>query len=480
MQRIFAGITITFAAILFLVGGTSVHAAELTPAQTAAIVGLLQSFGASASTISQVQVALGAAPTPAAPTTQTPSSQNNSCVTLSHTLRYGSTDRVSGKEVSKLQTFLGGSINGHFGPATKKLLQDWQLAHNIVSSSRVSGFGVVGPHTRLGMSCHASSTVVSPSTPPPPPSSSPSTVQPSVQGVISPTNANPSSGVPSHIVRPRRIGPLRAGTPPPVPVTPISTFTTTSTSTVPGAPDDEVPPTTPTPVSTPTPTPAPAPVPVPTPIPVPTPTPTPVITPTPVPTPTPTPTPTPVTSGTPTCQLSLDKTFYTVGDPIVLTWRSSNTAYAQFAQNQSLMSMPGGSQLPNGSATLQALGPGTASPSLTVRGTSVLQGSATCGITFSIRAVQTASPSGSINPISLTAVTASQGISGTAQNTASVVLTISSGTSQVFQSATLPVTNGQWSVVVPANTFSKGTFAVVLKTPGGVNLASGNLTISGQ
>lgn len=421
MHKVIARTLFISAALLFSISGTSAYAAGLTPSQSAAILSLLQSFGASDSVVSQVQVALSGAPS-ASPTTPAQSSQNGSCVTLTHTLSYGSVDRLTNGDVSKLQAFLEGTVTGYFGPITKKLVQNWQLSRGVVSSPSTIGFGVVGVHTRAALACSATSTGTAVSTP------------------TQTTATNASTGSSSSNLRPARVVPLKyyTLTPNPVP-TPASVAIPSLT------PDGEA-----------------APFQV-----------------TPTPTPVPAPTPTPVTSGTPLCQLTLDKTSYTVGDPIVLSWTSTNAVSGQFAQNQSLITLPSGTQGANGSVRLSANGVGTASPALTVRGSSTLQGTATCGISFSIRAAQAPVMSGTIYPITLTTVTDSQVVSGTAQNTSSVSLAIYSTATQVFQSSALTVSNGYWSVVVPANTFGNGSYTVVLSSSG-TTLASGSLTISSQ
>ncbi len=134
------------------------HAAALTEAQISAILGLLTSFGADAATIANVNASLrgqaapnasggGSAGDSATPGASTGSS-GSACVTLTANLYQGS----SGPEVSKLQTFLGGSVTGYFGPATLGLVQSWQASHGVASAG-VTGYGSVGPKTRAAMAC---------------------------------------------------------------------------------------------------------------------------------------------------------------------------------------------------------------------------------------------------------------------------------------------------------------------------------------
>jgi peptidoglycan hydrolase-like protein with peptidoglycan-binding domain len=87
------------------------------------------------------------------PATQVASSME--CVTLEKNLQVNATDTTTGGEVSKLQKFLGGRITGFYGPATQKLVQDWQANHAVVSagSPSVTGYGSVGPKTRQALMC---------------------------------------------------------------------------------------------------------------------------------------------------------------------------------------------------------------------------------------------------------------------------------------------------------------------------------------
>jgi len=125
------------------------EASGLTSAQVQAILGLLQSFGADASVISNVTAALNGTGGTSAPAPST----SASCVTLSHTLTQGSTDTSTGGEVMKLQNFLGvAGANGYFGPGTLKAVQNWQAAHSVASPG-VTGYGIVGPKTRAAIGC---------------------------------------------------------------------------------------------------------------------------------------------------------------------------------------------------------------------------------------------------------------------------------------------------------------------------------------
>ncbi len=128
---------IVVAVVLFL-GAGSAKAASLSGEQVQAVLGLLSSFGVSQETMINVSAALNG---------QTAANRIGVCVNLSHTLLSGSTDSLSGGEVSKLQAYLGVRQTGYFGPLTKQAVINWQKAHD------VSAIGVVGPTTRGIMAC---------------------------------------------------------------------------------------------------------------------------------------------------------------------------------------------------------------------------------------------------------------------------------------------------------------------------------------
>ena len=140
-------IGLTLALALFAVA-LPASAAGLTQSQIAAIVALLQSFGAEQSVINNVSISLGGG---------TPGNSGNtvSCVELSYNLFSGSTDNTAGGQVTKLQRFLGVSQTGYFGPATEAAVQRWQAQNGIVSSGSPdsTGYGYVGAKTRAAMRC---------------------------------------------------------------------------------------------------------------------------------------------------------------------------------------------------------------------------------------------------------------------------------------------------------------------------------------
>lgn len=148
--------------LMFGAIATPVHAAALTSSQVSAIISLLQSFGADAATIANVQASLtGSAPA------STGGSTGGSCsAQFTQDLTVGST----GSQVMALQKFLNmsastqvsasgagspGMETSTFGPATKAAVMKFQSANGI---SPVSGF--VGPLTRakLNASCTGSTT----------------------------------------------------------------------------------------------------------------------------------------------------------------------------------------------------------------------------------------------------------------------------------------------------------------------------------
>ncbi|MEK9171990.1 MAG: peptidoglycan-binding domain-containing protein, partial [Patescibacteria group bacterium] len=79
-------------------------------------------------------------------------------ITLTNTLRRGSTNAATNGEVSRLQQFLAqdkaiypeGLVTGYFGPKTQRAVQLFQGTQGVVSygSPATTGYGVVGPQTR--------------------------------------------------------------------------------------------------------------------------------------------------------------------------------------------------------------------------------------------------------------------------------------------------------------------------------------------
>ena len=132
------GLSLTFSVV------APAQAAALTSAQVQAIVGLLQSFGADASIIANVQSTLmgpgqlgGSSVNPTTYTTQ-PATASRICPQIIRTIGQGD----SGSDVSDLQGYLGVSQTGYFGPMTARAVASFQ------AEEWLSQVGIVGPQTR--------------------------------------------------------------------------------------------------------------------------------------------------------------------------------------------------------------------------------------------------------------------------------------------------------------------------------------------
>jgi hypothetical protein len=164
-----AGVAVAFA--LVLGAAAPVRAAALTSGQISSIIGLLQSFGADAATIANVQASLnGTAPTmPTTPSTGGSMACNAAIGTQDLTV--GST----GVHVMALQKFLNmsaatqvaatgagspGMETSTFGPATKAAVIKFQTANAITPAA-----GYVGPITRTTIAAKCGTSVVTPTTP---------------------------------------------------------------------------------------------------------------------------------------------------------------------------------------------------------------------------------------------------------------------------------------------------------------------------
>lgn len=110
---------------LALLTSAGTASAALTTDQVNAILSLLNSFGADASTVANVQASLTGG-TPASTGGTTSGSTLNFGPT---TLRVGST----GQYVKNLQTLVGAGSDGNFGPATKAKVMAWQSANGLVA-----------------------------------------------------------------------------------------------------------------------------------------------------------------------------------------------------------------------------------------------------------------------------------------------------------------------------------------------------------
>lgn len=168
-----AGVAVAFA--LVLGAAAPVRAAALTSGQISSIIGLLQSFGADAATIANVQASLnGTAPTaPTAPTMPTTPSTGGSMACNAAIGTQDLTVGSTGVHVMALQKFLNmsaatqvaatgagspGMETSTFGPATKAAVIKFQTANAITPAA-----GYVGPVTRTTIAAKCSGTT--PTTP---------------------------------------------------------------------------------------------------------------------------------------------------------------------------------------------------------------------------------------------------------------------------------------------------------------------------
>jgi peptidoglycan hydrolase-like protein with peptidoglycan-binding domain len=192
---------------LFGIPAHPADASSLTTAQIQAIIGLLQSFGADAGVVANVQKNLGVTPTaPSIDPSSTP-------LTTTRTLIRG----MSGADVTQLQNLLiaqhllaADSATGYFGALTEAAVQAFQRKSNIASSGtpETTGYGAVGPKTR-GMIVQVSPPSLAQTAPTqtPKPATLPMPVAPSMPsgggGSVLPPVSTPSpASVPSSAVTP--------------------------------------------------------------------------------------------------------------------------------------------------------------------------------------------------------------------------------------------------------------------------------------
>ncbi len=154
----FRRVAVSFIALVLLVGIAAPAHAALTEPQIQAIIGLLSSFGADSSTISNVNASLrGQAPvTPGGGTNQNDNegigSTVSSCATLTRTLSKGHNDIGTNGEVSQLQGFLTDYFNlgdaitsGYYGVLTEKYVKQFQAQNGIEQ------VGYLGQKTRAAI-----------------------------------------------------------------------------------------------------------------------------------------------------------------------------------------------------------------------------------------------------------------------------------------------------------------------------------------
>ena len=179
-QRALVSILMTalFAASLLLaVMPTPARAASLTEPQIQAILGLLASFNADPSVVSNTEASLRGA-TPSTHATSTPPKKEdsehgtsasvfnrapNSFCTINHKLGRGDNEESVGalQDFLASQGFFTGSTTAFFGPMTEEALKHWQAAQGIATSGvpGTTGWGVFGPKTRsvIARLCNPSS-----------------------------------------------------------------------------------------------------------------------------------------------------------------------------------------------------------------------------------------------------------------------------------------------------------------------------------
>jgi hypothetical protein len=168
LSAVAAGIAVAFALLAGVFAtATPARAASLTSAQVSSIISLLQSFGADAATIANVQASL----TGGTPTTPTTPSTGGSCPALTRDIQAGST----GADVMSFQKFLNsnaatqvavsgagspGNETSTFGPATKAAAIKLQVKLGVTPAA-----GYVGAKTRAAIAATCGGTTTNPGTP---------------------------------------------------------------------------------------------------------------------------------------------------------------------------------------------------------------------------------------------------------------------------------------------------------------------------
>lgn len=162
----------------FVISVPQAQAASLTDAQIQAIIGLLDSFGADADVVANTNAALRGESSSAGAQTSSNSStdatstggnttsaasggQATACLILDRMLAVGSSDSSTDGEVTKLQKFLAQHpalypekrVNGIFDEATRKAVERFQQARDLLTSDDQGSEGVVGPKTRAALAC---------------------------------------------------------------------------------------------------------------------------------------------------------------------------------------------------------------------------------------------------------------------------------------------------------------------------------------
>ncbi|MBY0294333.1 peptidoglycan-binding protein [Patescibacteria group bacterium] len=158
----------SFIALALVVSGfasmpASAQAASLTESQIQAIISLVTSFGADATTISNINASLRGQATTGSSSTSGTTASGSACINLSFDSYLDRSDAQTNGEVTRLQQFLAQNssiypearVTGYFGPATERAVQRWQAMKGLVSSGDAdsTGYGYVGPKTRAAMAC---------------------------------------------------------------------------------------------------------------------------------------------------------------------------------------------------------------------------------------------------------------------------------------------------------------------------------------
>ena len=161
-KRTLPTVILSISLLLSIFTYNTLKASSLSPTQVNAIITLLQSFGADQNTINKVRSTLTGQPYQSNTNyNQYGNSSNNSnsfCPNLYRNLYLG----TKGQDVRELQIYLKNQgfynypeITGYYGPATMYAVQRFQAAKGIVSygTPESTGYGVVGPKTRMAMGC---------------------------------------------------------------------------------------------------------------------------------------------------------------------------------------------------------------------------------------------------------------------------------------------------------------------------------------
>jgi len=164
MHSVFASLLgLTLVVSGFAIAPSPAQAAGLTESQIQAIISLVTSFGADATTISNINASLRGQATTGSSSASGTTASGSACINLSFDSYLDRSDAQTNGEVTRLQQFLAQNssiypearVTGYFGPATERAVQRWQAMKGLVSSGDAdsTGYGYVGPKTRAVMAC---------------------------------------------------------------------------------------------------------------------------------------------------------------------------------------------------------------------------------------------------------------------------------------------------------------------------------------